>query len=122
MPSMRTSNGYPRPIGQLSDPSNPSRKGTQGPTSLGFLTSHYVSEPRKDHHLGRHDRWDKGRQHQREILWQYLAAKKKQEQRQQSSTAALLAMLLIATALMVSVILDNEAIPLRIESNLEQVR
>jgi len=121
MPSMRTSNGYPRPIGQLSDPSNPSRKGTQGPTSLGFLTSHYVSEPRKDHHLGRHDRWDKGRQHQREILWQYLATRERADRSRVNGIVIIAALSLLA-GLVATTALTNEAVLLRLESNKERVK
>jgi hypothetical protein len=73
MPSAKKLNGYPLQDGQLSDQSNLSGQGTQPPTSLGFANSRHPVNLKKDHHLGRHERWDKGRQHQREILWQYLA-------------------------------------------------
>lgn len=74
MPSVKRSNGYPLQGGQLSDQSNLSGRGTQPPTSLGFLNSRHPVNLKKDCHMSRHERWDSGRQYQREIIWQYLAA------------------------------------------------
>lgn len=75
MPLEKKLNGLPQQDGPLSDQSSPFRPSTRQPTSLGFATSRDSLSAKRDHHLGRHERWDSGRQHQREILWQYLAAR-----------------------------------------------
>jgi hypothetical protein len=49
------------------------------PSSLGFLTSRQILSARKEHHLGRHDRCDKGQQYQRDVRWQSIVARNRKQ-------------------------------------------
>lgn len=115
-------NGYPLQTGQLSDQLNPLSQDTKMPTSLGFLNSRHPVNIKKDHHLGRHDRWDKGHQHQREVLWQYLAAKERQQSSQRTSGIVLMAALTLFSGLMITTVFTNEAVLLWLESKQERVK
>lgn len=122
MPSGKRSNGYPLQGGQLSNQSNLSGRDTQPPTSLGFVNSRHPVNLKKDHHLGRHERWDKGRQHQREILWQYLADRDRHSRSIRFRDALALLFIAVVSMTVATLFIANEDAILRFGSAKEAVR
>ena len=122
MPLEKKSNGLPQQDGPLSDQSSPFRPSTRQPTSLGFATSRDSLSAKRDHHLSLHDRWDRGHQHQREVLRHYLAAKDRAPVFSVPAGAIFMALLLFLSLSMAFFVLQNEEKLLEVESRSEKIK
>jgi hypothetical protein len=122
MQSMKKLNGYRHLIGQSNSQFSLSCQGIQPPSSLGFPNSLHPVNIKKDHHLGRYDRWDKGHQHQREVLWQHLVVRGRQQVNQRMTGILLAAALTLLGGIMLTAVFANEAVLLKLESNQERIK
>lgn len=114
--------GYPLPDGQMSDQSNPLRSGTQMPSSLGFLTSRQILSARKEHHLSRHDRWDKGQQYQRDVRWQSIAARNRKQADLSLGLWSAIALIIFSGFSLASVALNNEKLLMMLQPQVEKLK
>jgi hypothetical protein len=122
MPSSKTSSGSAQPGGHLSSQSNRSSVTTRQPTSLGFATSRDPINVRRDGHLGRHERWDSGRQHERVVAWQRVVDQNRQPKEYRIPGILIAGLMTVLCGLMAYTALTNESVLLRIESSADKVR
>ena len=122
MPSNTKLNGYPLQDGQQSSRSTPLSSGIQRPTSLGFSTLREPLNVKRDHHLGRHERWDKGHHGQRENLGLYLMKRQKKQESPAFAGWIVIASILAIAFSLSSVVLTNERTLERLQPRVDTVR
>lgn len=97
MPSNKNWNGLPPVVGTPTKRPSDSAKRIPTLPSLGFYRSANPVTIKKDSHLGIYDSWDKGVQHQKELLYVYVLAK--QTNRMWRTLTVLLLLMLASTAM-----------------------
>jgi hypothetical protein len=122
MPSNTKPNGYRLLDGQGKDRLSPSSSGIKAPTSLGFSTLHEPLNVKKDHHLGIHDRWDRGHQGQREVLRTYLMRRQKQQERSTSAKWIGIASIFVIAFSLSSIVFTNERVLEHLQPRVDAVK
>lgn len=92
------------------------------PSSLGFLTSRQILSARKEHHLGKHDRWDKGQQYQRNVRWQSIAARNRKQADLSLGLWSAIALIIFSSFSLASVALNNEKLLMMLQPQVEKLK
>ena len=108
MSNLSNWNGSQTQLGHRSAPANVSRNAIPTLPSLGFSRSHHARTVSRDSHLGRHDSWDKGHQHQKEVLRRHLAADAKANARRRSYGNLVVSLFVLMACLMAGYSLHAE--------------
>lgn len=122
MQSNKTSNGSAQQDGRLSGPLTPSKTTTRPRTSLGFATSRDPVNIKRDQHLGRHERWDAGREYERVVYWQRVAGKNNQPSEHRILGILVSTAMTILCGFMAYTTLTNESKLLKMESSVDRPR
>jgi hypothetical protein len=77
---------------------------------------------RKEHHLGRHDRWDRGQQYQRDVRWQSIAARNRSQADPSLGLWAAIALTLLSGLSLASVALNNEKLLMMLQPQVEKLK
>lgn len=92
------------------------------PSSLGFLTSRQNLSARKEHHLSRYDRWDKGQQYQRDVRWQPIVAGNRKQADLSLGLWSAIALIIFSGFSLASVALNNEKLLMMLQPQVEKLK